>query len=160
MPTIIYVCLCVQPVRVSVNYWKEMNAGEFGSEKFPCFIKPADEHFDYDLYGLPADEYPNCVKVNILYIITTLSVCVCNVHLSLKFMIQRSRGKNRHWPRESVCFICCSLTVVVMKSFPAVIYVWLHPKLDYLHRNFKNMNNCGLKTFMYYDIHLHMYFWA
>jgi len=53
----------LQPVRVSVNYWREKNPGEFDSSKFPCFIKSKDEHFSHDIYGLPAEDYPNCVKI-------------------------------------------------------------------------------------------------
>lgn len=52
--------LPLKPVRISACYWKVKNPGVFSSSSFPCFIESG---LKCDVYGLPAEEYPELVKV-------------------------------------------------------------------------------------------------
>lgn len=54
--------LPLQPVRISVCYWKEKESGCHSYQKLPTFFeeKCCGGH---DVYGLPCEEYPGCVKV-------------------------------------------------------------------------------------------------
>ncbi|XP_076434722.1 peroxisomal sarcosine oxidase-like [Babylonia areolata] len=54
--------LPLKPVRISVCYWKEKEPGLHSYQKLPTFF---DEQCcgGHDVYGLPCDEYPECVKV-------------------------------------------------------------------------------------------------
>ncbi|KAL8600682.1 hypothetical protein ACOMHN_006748 [Nucella lapillus] len=54
--------LPLQPVRISVCYWKEKEAGCHSDQKVPTFFDEASCG-GHDVYGLPCDEYPECVKV-------------------------------------------------------------------------------------------------
>ncbi|XP_019366858.1 PREDICTED: peroxisomal sarcosine oxidase [Gavialis gangeticus] len=56
--------LPLQPLRVSVCYWKEKVPGTYGSPAgFPCFLSLSTSQAPHDIYGLPASEYPGMVKV-------------------------------------------------------------------------------------------------
>ncbi|XP_053131229.1 peroxisomal sarcosine oxidase isoform X2 [Hemicordylus capensis] len=56
----------VQPLRISVCYWKAKGQGH-GShrslEQFPCFLSAGLSGHAHDVYGLPSDEYPGLVKI-------------------------------------------------------------------------------------------------
>ncbi|KAK7475220.1 hypothetical protein BaRGS_00033524 [Batillaria attramentaria] len=54
--------LPLQPVRITVCYWREKDQGSHSADKLPTFF---DEKCcgGYDIYGLPSEEYPGCVKL-------------------------------------------------------------------------------------------------
>ncbi|XP_053131228.1 peroxisomal sarcosine oxidase isoform X1 [Hemicordylus capensis] len=58
--------LPLQPLRISVCYWKAKGQGH-GShrslEQFPCFLSAGLSGHAHDVYGLPSDEYPGLVKI-------------------------------------------------------------------------------------------------
>lgn len=52
----------LQPMRITVCYWKEKTPGEYGADRFPVFVEhPGVDN--YGVYGLPSEEYPGHVKV-------------------------------------------------------------------------------------------------
>lgn len=56
--------LPLEPVRISVCYWKEKVPGQFSSESFPCFLEHGrGTGHSFDVYGLPSEEYPGLAKV-------------------------------------------------------------------------------------------------
>ena len=71
----------LQPVRISVCYWKERGVQHSALAGFPVFISEIPKE-NTDCYGLPTDEYENCVKVG-YSVITVLLQCyyiVVNVY--------------------------------------------------------------------------------
>ncbi|KAL3857562.1 hypothetical protein ACJMK2_012213 [Sinanodonta woodiana] len=54
--------LPLQPVRISVCYWKEKTPGQHSADKFPVFLMEGGGG-DFTIYGLPAQEYPGLVKI-------------------------------------------------------------------------------------------------
>uniref|UniRef100_A0A672SRE4 Pipecolic acid oxidase n=1 Tax=Sinocyclocheilus grahami TaxID=75366 RepID=A0A672SRE4_SINGR len=54
-----------QVVKISVCYWKEKIPGTYSvGQRFPCFIEMEPEEGEYDIYGLPSNEYPGLMKVS------------------------------------------------------------------------------------------------
>lgn len=58
---IIGVACSLQPQRVVVWYWKQLESGYSAADGFPTFIYFSE---DREIYGLPAHEYPGLVKVS------------------------------------------------------------------------------------------------
>uniref|UniRef100_A0A672ST49 Pipecolic acid oxidase n=1 Tax=Sinocyclocheilus grahami TaxID=75366 RepID=A0A672ST49_SINGR len=56
--------LLLKVVKISVCYWKEKIPGTYSvGQRFPCFIEMEPEEGEYDIYGLPSNEYPGLMKV-------------------------------------------------------------------------------------------------
>lgn len=55
----------MQVVKINVCYWKEKIPGTYSvSQRFPCFIQMEPKEGEYDIYGLPSNEYPGLMKVS------------------------------------------------------------------------------------------------
>ncbi len=53
-----------QVVKINVCYWKEKIPGTYSvGQSFPCFIEMEPKEGEYDIYGLPSNEYPGLMKV-------------------------------------------------------------------------------------------------
>ncbi|XP_052256446.1 peroxisomal sarcosine oxidase-like isoform X2 [Dreissena polymorpha] len=52
----------LEPLKITVCYWKESGSDTFCSSKFPTFITE-NAMGDGHIYGLPAEEYPGLVKI-------------------------------------------------------------------------------------------------
>uniref|UniRef100_A0A673LA73 Pipecolic acid oxidase n=1 Tax=Sinocyclocheilus rhinocerous TaxID=307959 RepID=A0A673LA73_9TELE len=52
-------------VKINVCYWKEKIPGTYSvGQRFPCFIEMESKEGEYDIYGLPSNEYPGLMKVS------------------------------------------------------------------------------------------------
>lgn len=55
----------MQVVKINVCYWKEKIPGTYSvGQRFPCFIQMEPKEGEYDIYGLPSNEYPGLMKVS------------------------------------------------------------------------------------------------
>lgn len=55
----------MQVVKINVCYWKEKIPGTYSvGQHFPCFIQMEPKEGEYDIYGLPSNEYPGLMKVS------------------------------------------------------------------------------------------------
>ncbi|XP_051962481.1 peroxisomal sarcosine oxidase [Xyrauchen texanus] len=56
--------LPLKVVKINVCYWKEKVPGTYSvGHRFPCFIQLEPKEGEYDIYGLPSNEYPGLMKV-------------------------------------------------------------------------------------------------
>ncbi|XP_056329862.1 peroxisomal sarcosine oxidase isoform X2 [Danio aesculapii] len=56
--------LPLKVVKINVCYWKEKIPGTYSvGQSFPCFIQMEPKEGEYDIYGLPSNEYPGLMKV-------------------------------------------------------------------------------------------------
>lgn len=56
--------LPLKVVKINVCYWKEKIPGTYSvGQSFPCFIEMEPKEGEYDIYGLPSNEYPGLMKV-------------------------------------------------------------------------------------------------
>ncbi|NP_001313319.1 peroxisomal sarcosine oxidase [Danio rerio] len=56
--------LPLKVVKINVCYWKEKIPGTYSvDQSFPCFIQMEPKEGEYDIYGLPSNEYPGLMKV-------------------------------------------------------------------------------------------------
>ncbi|XP_059370357.1 peroxisomal sarcosine oxidase isoform X2 [Carassius carassius] len=55
--------LPLKVVKINVCYWKEKIPGTYSvGQSFPCFIEMEPKEGEYDIYGLPSNEYPGLMK--------------------------------------------------------------------------------------------------
>ncbi|TRY86470.1 hypothetical protein DNTS_021043 [Danionella cerebrum] len=55
--------LPLKVVKINVCYWKEKIPGTYSvGQNFPCFIQMEPKEGEYDIYGLPSNEYPGLMK--------------------------------------------------------------------------------------------------
>uniref|UniRef100_A0A671KUM2 Peroxisomal sarcosine oxidase n=1 Tax=Sinocyclocheilus anshuiensis TaxID=1608454 RepID=A0A671KUM2_9TELE len=60
--------LLLKVVKINVCYWKEKIPGTYSvGQRFPCFIEMESKEGEYDIYGLPSNEYPGLMKVTLLH---------------------------------------------------------------------------------------------
>ncbi|XP_066542854.1 peroxisomal sarcosine oxidase [Hoplias malabaricus] len=56
--------LPLKVVKINVCYWKEKVPGSYSLKNhFPCFIQLQPKEAEYDIYGIPSNEYPGLMKV-------------------------------------------------------------------------------------------------
>lgn len=56
--------LPLKVVKINVCYWEEKIPGTYSVDhQFPCFIQMEPKEGEYDIYGLPSNEYPGLMKV-------------------------------------------------------------------------------------------------